>query len=505
MPCQVIASGTRTNVIYWREACAGVRPPALTVAATGLTVSAVATNTFTVSSTPNLHDEGFAPSQWVELAAFDGTTAPSGNFKVASVADNGLTMDLYSEAHSFTADGTAAGTARIVPQTLRVTSKGFNLQRTLIESEEIRPSGMQLDVRHGFNTVAGSIGYELSEAALDDMLEGSLRGTFYTFDAVDSGSETVTPSKTAPDAVAIKFTRSAGSWIADGFRIGDWVENDCYLTVAVGRGTYQIAQMSGDGLSITCYCDATDGNGTLVVANMTQTTVRFRLAGKRLDAGTTQITFGMERQFLDVDLYQEFAGIAIQSSTLSLDPEAIVGGTMDVLGIGGGELVATSITASTATPLPTPLGTPYAWQDGSVYEGATALALVTSGQITFNNQRTTEAVVGNKFSPAIFEGTMLVECQIDAFLEDTATLFGKFYDESPSSAVFNTNDPVDPLIFLSVVLPNTKYTGADMDPPTQGPITQALPFRGLEATLNMPGATDALSSASIQVSNSIYA
>lgn len=501
-----IASGTRTAVIYWREREEGVRPAGLTSQVTGCTHTATATDTFSITrGSGSWITDGYVEGQRVTLGSFDGTAAiPDGTYEVSEVT-SATVLQLYSVGNAFNeATATAVGTAQIVPQTLRVTSKGFNLQRSLVESEEVRPSGMQADVRHGFNTVSGSIGFELSSGAIDDMLEGALRGRFYSFSAVDSGSDTVTSVPNTPSAGSTRFTRSAGSWIADGFRVGDWVTVSTFSTASQGNGTFQIVQLTALNMTVA------DPDGIVTTGqaaqNLTDTgVVTVTLAGKRVDAGTTKITFGMERQMLDVELYQEFGGIAIQSATINLDPESPVGGSMEVLGLNGGQLSATSVTASTLTPLATPTGTVYAWQDGSVYEGSLAQALITGGSITFNNQRSTEAVVGSKFSPSIFEGTMLVDAQMDAFLEDSATLFGKFFNETSSTAFYNVNDPTDAGIFLSITVPNLKYTGADMNPPQQGPITQNLPFRGLEATLAMPGATDALSSASVQVHNALGA
>ena len=47
------------------------------------------------------------------------------------------------------------------PQTLRLTGRSVNLEKNLLETEEIRSSRMQADVRHGFTTSSASLSYEL--------------------------------------------------------------------------------------------------------------------------------------------------------------------------------------------------------------------------------------------------------------------------------------------------------------------------------------------------------
>jgi len=497
-----LASGNTTNLIYWRERVPGVQPAALGTETTGLEwAEGDDANSFKVTrASGDFTVDGFVEGHIVSLSAFttSGGSSPvspaDGVYRVRSVEAGTVVIEDTATSTALNGGTTgSAGTMQIKPQTLRVTSMNINLERNLLESGEIRSSGMQSDVRHGFNQISGSLGFELSRAAFDDWMEAALRGRFTTVAGVNSGSDTIAVG--AGIAGTAVFTRSAGSWIANGFRVGDLVNVAAGTLNADNVGQWRILALTATTMTVE---DPTD---KAFVESGKNAVEDFTLAGRRLDAGTTKITFGVERQFTDIGQYQVFNGVTAGNFQLSLDPEQIATATVDVIGLSGGDISGTSIvTGNVLTPQVAPSFSPFAWQDGAVYEGKVSNAVVTGGNVTVNPQRSLEAVVGSRFSPDIFEGTMQVEAQLDAFLETGASLFGKFYDETESQLWLTLTDPDSATEFLSIVVPRTKYTGAQLDPQQEGPITQNLPFRGLEKAVAIGGGTG-YTSITVQVSN----
>lgn len=507
-----LASGNTTNLIYWRERVPGVQPAALATATTGLGwAEGDDADSFKVTrGSGSFEDDGFVEGQIVKLLAFSTTGGSSpvspaaGTYRIRSVA--ALTVVLEDIATSTALNGGtsgSAGTMQIQAMTLRSTSMNVNLERNLLESGEISSSGMQKDVRHGFNQISGSLGFELSRAAFDDWMEAALRGRFTTIAGAKDASETIDVTVGSPAGTA-KFTRSGGSWLENGFRSGD--------IVAIGSAFNAASRIQTRVLSVTATVLTVEDTGpkaldptttsTIVVESTVDGVEAITLAGRRLDAGTTKITFGMERQFTDIGQYQLFAGVTAANFQIALDPEQMATATVDVIGLSGGDLSGTSVvTGNVLTPRAAPTNAPMAWQDGAVYEGKVANAVVTGGNITVNPQRSLEAVVGSRYSPDIFEGTMQVDAQLDAFLETSAALFGKFFDETESQLWIETRDPDLATGFLSIVVPRTKYTGAQLDPQQEGPITQNLPFRGLEKSVGLAGGGTGYTSITIQVSN----
>ena len=221
------------------------------------------------------------------------------------------------------------------------------------------------------------------------------------------------------------------------------------------------------------------------------------LVGRRIDIGSTLTTVTLERQFDDVSQYQPFRGVAIDQMSISVSPEAIVGGTFSLVGMSMGAMAATSVSASAAAAAAT--NEPFAAFDGGLYENGVLTAVVTSIEVTLANNRTLQAVVGSKFSPDVFEGQAIVTGTMTVFFEDE-TLYNKFFNETASSiwVKLDDNNGTD---FMTIVLPNVKYTGGPMDPPQEGPVPLEMPFQALEATVDGPSSTTVDTSLSIQVSN----
>lgn len=72
--------------------------------------------------------------------------------------------------------GTTPGTPTMLE--LRTTNKNINAAKAILQSEERQSHRQIQDLRHGFNSVEGSIGVELGYNLFDDWLEAALGGTF---------------------------------------------------------------------------------------------------------------------------------------------------------------------------------------------------------------------------------------------------------------------------------------------------------------------------------------
>lgn len=271
---------------------------------------------------------------------------------------------------------TVRGTTPANPtmKTLRSTSRNINLTKNMLESEEVRPDRQTADLRHGFNQVGGSVGFELSYGTYDDLLAAAL----------------------------------GGEWDDDTLKVGNTLQ-----------------------------------------------------------------TFTIERRFTDIGQYQVFKGVAINSMSLNVSPEAVIGGTFELIGMRGDAMTPTTL----GVPDPASTSSPFAAFDGVLKEGGQVIAVVTSLELQAGNNRSVEPVVGSKFSPDVFEGEFQVTGTLSAFFE-SPDLLNKFTNEATSSLEV-TFDDIDGAGSLTVLLPRIKYTGGDMDPPQSGPITVNMPFTGL--------------------------
>jgi len=350
-------------------------------------------------------------------------------------------------------------------KTLRTTSRNVNLEKEILVSQEVRSTRFRADVRHGFNSVAGNPGFQLSLVDYDDFLQYGLGS---------SGWVSVTTGVTTLDATAPStFSRAAGSFITDGFRPGDWITVSGFVAGA-NNGLFlvlTVAALSITVSAVTLVTEAGTGDELILVQ------------GKRLNAGQTLTTITLERQFQDVTQFQPFRGVAINQTQISVTPKAIAGGSFTLLGMSAGAMDVVSVSGSPPTAPST--NTPFAAFEGGLYENGILNAVVTSIEFTVNNNRSLEGVIGSRFSPDVFEGDAIVTGTMTVFFEN-ATMFNKFVNETESSIWLKLLAP-NLTDFMVFVFPRVKYTGGSMDPPQRGPVPLVMPFEALEhATYAVP-------------------
>jgi len=166
--------------------------------------------------------------------------------------------------------------------------------------------------------------------------------------------------------------------------------------------------------------------------------------------------------------------------TLSISPEAIIGGTMNILGMSAREWTTASIIDSYPYSgiVDSSDNQPLAAFEGIVFEGGTLIAVVTGIELTIANGRTLAPVVGSRYSPTVFDGTCNPTGTVTCYFEN-ATMVQKFVDETESSIWVKMESPDDPEKFIALVLTKIKYTGGTIDPPAEGPVTLEMPFVAL--------------------------
>jgi len=346
---------------------------------------------------------------------------------------------------------------------LRTTGRNINLEKDILESSEVRASRQRSDVRHGFNRVAGSIAAELGALAYDDWIQYGM-----------GGSWTAVTTTGSPDLQVITatddFVRATGDFIADGFRIGDYITTTGF-TAGANNGTFRIESLTTTIITIS--------PPAVALVDEASTTGRtLDIEGKRIDIGTTLQTVTLERRFNDISQFQVFNGVAINEMAFSVSPESIANVTFGLVGMSADALVG----AERGTPAAAPTNAPFAAFDGELYEGTTAaanaIAVVTGLDFTVANNRSLEGVIGSKFSPDVFEGTAVVTGTMTAFLED-AVLMDKFFNETTSHLTLKLDD-INGTDYLIANFYKVKYTGGDVDPPQEGPVPISMPFEALE-------------------------
>lgn len=474
-----------------KEAVAGTTPGGL-VAATD--IAAVATGTGTSSFTRaagSFISQGFVVGQKVKTLGFTNATN-NGTWVVSAVAGTSLTViDPLDVVVDETAD--VLQTIQIIPHQLRLTSRTLGLEKNLLESEEIDADGIRSDVRHGFNRVVGSPGYELALIDSDILIELALGGVWET--PVSSG---VDMGVIVVSATVRGITRASGSWITDGFRIGDIVTTSGFST-AGNNGQFRInGGDAGPGTAMSALAFNVEDVDQTMVTEASGPGQTVTLTGRRMDCVTGINAFTLERVFADVAQYEVFKGCVINEFGLQVQPEAIVGGSINILGMSAAAMTGTSI--SNQSPAALVGRSPMAAFDGRVYEASTLNAVMTGMSFTLQRNRSLNPVIGSEFSPGVFEGQADLQGTADFYFE-TPTQYNKFVNETESSIWQRLQDPASATSFINVVVPRVKYVTGQIDPPSEGPITVSMGFRGLKTALAAPGGVTRNSNLTIQVSN----
>ncbi|CDH43850.1 phage tail tube protein [Candidatus Contendibacter odensensis] len=335
----------------------------------------------------------------------------------------------------------------------RFTGRNLNLTRATLTSNERRNDRQIADLRHGFNQVGGSLGFELSTDAFNDFLEAAMAGTWAV--APTTGAQTLASTTST-------FTRATGSFITDGFMPGDMVTVTGFVTGG-NNGVTQVVSVSALVLTVA----------KTLVADVAAAARTIAGVGKKLKVGSTLKTFTFERRFTDITQYQVFAGVAINQMSFNIKPDQIIGGSFDVIGMSSQPLSGTSLGSPTAAPT----GSPFDAFTANLYINGVANAVVTDISFQLANNRSVNPVVGSKFSPDVFEGTCQVTGTLMAYLQDAAVL-NLFTNETECSLFAKFPDPNGTDYFV-VQLPRIKLTSADSDPPQQGPITVSYKFQAL--------------------------
>lgn len=197
-------------------------------------------------------------------------------------------------------------------------------------------------------------------------------------------------------------------------------------------------------------------------------------SANELRLGTTFKSFSFEDGALDISQYRVFSGCAVNSMSMSLNPNAMVLATFGIVGAGAAPVSASSVDATPAAVLNE---TPFDSFSGSINEGGASIALVSSLDFTIENSLNPAFIIGSSTAPQLEYGRGVVTGTITAYFEDE-TLLNKFINETESSLDFTLASSVtgDSYTFD---FPRIKYNGGDIPLDSEQSRLVTLPFEAL--------------------------
>jgi len=356
---------------------------------------------------------------------------------------------------------TVEGTTPASPswKTARRTSggSGITIGRQTLESAELRSDRQSAVPGLGNKSIGINWPLEFSFGSFDDLIESLLASAFaVAYNLTGLTVDVVATAKT--------FTRSTGSWITDGVKVGDKITFGGF-TASGNNGTFVISAVSA--LVVTCSTATGLANVTADDA-ITATTTR-----QVMRNGVTRSTFSMEEGFLDLDvpLYQAVLGAIANRLALSIKNNAKVTGSFDLLGLTAGDLETTSIAgaATIADPATTDVFDSFT---GAILEGGTAFDAAQSLDISIDASGNHKYAL-YKDDPAFNSlGRFKIGGNLVTFFKD-AVLANKFLNKTPSSIAWTLQDGAGNKYTITLLY--IVYTGASKTIP-EDDIPMTLPF-----------------------------
>jgi len=354
---------------------------------------------------------------------------------------------------------TVFGTAGTGAQALRRVSSSLNLSKDVFTSNEVRTDQQVFDARHGVRRVAGGIQGELSTQTWDAFIEASLRGTWATG---GTASNTQLTSLTVSGSA---FVAGGGSFITQGFKIGDVVRLSGFSHANVGKN-FRITSLTATNMGVYPTPAAMTSQSTFTIA----------VAGKKVATGVQKRSFTIEQNYPDSDFSELFLGCRVASMSMGLPPTGMATIGLDFQGQDGQNLSAPSAPFFASPTTETTTGI-LAGLNGSLFIDGAASAIVTGLDFQVQNNLSSQPVVGSPIVPEIFYGRTVVTGNVSVFLENE-NFMNVFLNEEEIDIVAQL-DAAGSTDFMCVAINRVKFTGASKTVGPDGGVIVQFPFQAL--------------------------
>ncbi len=370
--------------------------------------------------------------------------------------------------------GTLAGATS--GKLLRRVTSNFNLMKETYQSGEIRTDYQIADMRHGVRSVDGSLSGELSPGTYSDFMAASLARDF-TAGATATG---LTVTVAAGSGTTWTVTRSAGSFLTDGIKIGD--------VIRLSGGTLNVLNTAKNLVVVNLTATVATVvvlNGTAMFAESAVASVTATVIGKKTYAPTSghvDRSFTFEEWYSDIAQSEVFTGVKVDTMSMALPATGLV--TCD-FGFKGKDMTQTGVTQYFTTPTAQGTSGVFASVNGVLVVNGAPVALLTSLNINVNRNMQNATVVGSNSLVEMFEGRIAVEGDFSAYFE-SASFRDIFANETEASLIVTLSTSSSATSdFVSITLPRIKVNSNTRDDGENGISAQ----HSFMALLNSAGGT----------------
>lgn len=359
-----------------------------------------------------------------------------------------------------TAWGELAGAASA--KYLRRVTSAFNLTKETYESNEIRTDYQVADMRHGVRSAEGSLNGEFSPGSYTDFIQGVLARDFTA-----GGTATGLTVTIAADGNLFTIARTAGSWITDGFFVGNVIRlTGASLNVANQDNNLLIVAITALQITVRVL------SGTTLVPQASIASVGATAVGKQTFApltGHTDDSFTIEEFFSDIAQSEVYTGMKVGSMAMQLPATGLV--TCD-FSFMGKNLQQTGTTQYFSNPTNASANGIFAAVNGAVVVNGVPVSVITSADITIERGLEPAQTIGTNFAADVFTGRIRVNGNFSTYFENAT--FRTYFDQEQtvSLVIALTTDNAKNAGVVSLVLPKVKIGSATKEDGEMGIISQ---------------------------------
>ncbi|MFZ6773029.1 phage tail tube protein [Undibacterium sp. SXout7W] len=343
-------------------------------------------------------------------------------------------------------------------QYLRRKQSIFTLKRDTYNTQDEIASHQQLiSERLGAQMVDGKLSGLLSPGTYSDWLSALLRRDF------TAGASATAVSITVAGTGPYTLTRAAGSYLADGFKIGD--------VIRLSVGSLNAANINKNFLITGLTALVATGiplNGVSLVAEGPITGCTVTTQGKKTftpAAGQTNIYYTVEEFNTDISTSEVSTDVKVGQVALKLPGTGNAEVDFTLVGLNQTSGAVQYFTSPTVETTSNVLST----ATGALILNGVQNTIVTSIDLTINGQETPmDGVVGSNSRPDIYRKKLLVSGSFSAMLSDS-TIDTLFRNETETTLVVAlTADRTSNADFISIVLPRLKVKSSTTDDGEKG-------------------------------------
>ena len=382
------------------------------------------------------------------------------------------------------AQGTVAVADLATAQYLRRVTSNFSMTKETFQSNEMRADRQIGDMRHGVQSVDGSIAGELSLGTYWRLMAAILRKAWVA--APIGGPESDITAAVISGASGTFTSAATATFITDGLKVGDVIRWTGMTGDKASNNARNFLITALTQLIMT----GTMLDGSPVVAGTGVDANTATGVGKKVWTPATAHTedwFSVEEYFSDLDLSEVTWDVKPNTMAIKLPASGMATIDFGMMGLRQNRLL-TGTSPFFSAVLAASTGGVLAAVNGALYVQGTKIALLTGLDFDVAAGLTSEGVVGSSYKPDLFDGRVQVKGNMSLFFED-ATMRDYFVDETEVSVICAfTDSNLGAAGVMAFTMPRVKMGGASKDDGEKG-IIQTMPFVALFDTGGDDGTT----------------